>query len=52
MRHPEAAWEALQKTPYDAVVTDVRLPGISGLELLDRIRQNERTKDIPVVVLT
>ena len=52
VRHPEVAWEALQKTPYDAVVTDIRMPGISGLELLDRIRQCERTKDIPVVVLS
>jgi len=52
IRRPEAAWEALQQTPYDAVVTDVRMPGIDGLELLERIRRTERTKDVPVVVLT
>ena len=52
MLRPECAWEALQKAPYDAVVTDVRMPGLSGLELLERIQQCERTKHIPVVVLT
>jgi len=52
LRRPEAAWEAMQQTPYDAVVTDVRMPGVNGLELLERIRQSERTKDVPVVVLT
>lgn len=52
MRDSEAAWEALLQTPYDAVVTDVRMPGVNGLELLDRIRQNERTRHMPVVVLT
>jgi len=50
--HPEAAWEAMLETAFDAVVTDIRMPGISGLELLDRIRQSEKTKDVPVVVLT
>ena len=52
MRRSESAWEALCRTPYDAVVTDIRMPGMSGLELLDRIRQCEQTKHIPVVVLT
>lgn len=50
--HPEAAWEALLETAFDAVVTDIRMPGISGLELLDRIRQSEKNKDVPVVILT
>lgn len=49
---PEAAWEALLETAYDAVVTDIRMPGLDGLELLDRIRHSEKTKDVPVVVLT
>ncbi len=52
VRRPETAWEQLLETAYDAVVTDVKMPGINGLDLLDRIRQTEKTRDVPVVVLT
>jgi putative two-component system response regulator len=49
---PEAAWERLLEMTYDAVVTDVKMPGLSGLELLDRIRQTEKTKNVAVVLFT
>jgi putative two-component system response regulator len=52
IRNPEEAWESLLQTAYDAVVTDVRMPGLTGIELLERMRQTERTKDVPVVILT
>ncbi|HWX24976.1 MAG TPA: sigma-54 dependent transcriptional regulator [Vicinamibacteria bacterium] len=40
----------LGKTPVDLVLTDLTMPGESGLGLLRRIRQS--SKDVPVVVLT
>jgi len=36
----------------DLVILDIGLPGIDGWEILGRIRQDETTKDLPVVVLT
>ena len=34
------------------VLLDLKLPMINGLELLERMRTDERTKSVPVVVLT
>jgi CheY-like chemotaxis protein len=36
----------------DIIVTDFQMPVMTGLELVERIRQNEATKDTPVILLT
>ena len=35
-----------------AVFLDLRLPGMSGVELLEKIRQDERLRKVPVIVMT
>ncbi len=52
MSRAEAAWEHLLDQGADAVVMDVKMPGASGLDLLARMQQAERTRDLPVVMLT
>ena len=37
---------------FDLVVTDVEMPGMDGFSLCRHIRENERSKDIPVIILT
>ncbi|MEW6173926.1 MAG: response regulator [Bacillota bacterium] len=34
---PEAALEAYRQRPYDVVLTDVKMPGLSGIEVFQRI---------------
>jgi CheY-like chemotaxis protein len=44
--------QAVGSESPDLVVLDIGLPGMDGWEVLDRIRRDETTKSIPVVVLT
>src|SRR5437660_963093 len=47
----EALAKALSR-PYDIVVTETRLPGISGYELCELLRQDAVTRSTPIVVIT
>ena len=42
----------LAKKQTDLILLDYEMPGETGPEVLQRLRDNERTKDIPVVFLT
>src|SRR5580698_3397344 len=53
----EAAEQALEilaspETPVDLVILDVKLPNMSGLEALARLRGDEATKDLPIIVIS
>jgi HAMP domain-containing protein/CheY-like chemotaxis protein/signal transduction histidine kinase len=47
-----AALEALREEPIDCVVLDLRLPDMTGFDLLERMRDEEDLADLPVVVFT
>jgi HAMP domain-containing protein/CheY-like chemotaxis protein/signal transduction histidine kinase len=46
------ALEYLKENPCDCVVLDLKLPDMSGFEVLEHIRDIERLRDLPVVVFT
>jgi two-component system sensor histidine kinase/response regulator len=45
-----AALDRIADRDYDAIVTDIRMPGMDGLELLDEIRT--RKPDTPTLIIT
>ncbi len=48
----QAAWELFQASPYDLVITDWEMPHLSGLELIQRIRQANCAEYVYVIMLT
>jgi DNA-binding response OmpR family regulator len=59
--HPDAdsAWAAIDRLRFEAftewpdfAIVDIGLPGMSGIELVDRIRHLRHFDDWPIVILT
>jgi len=49
----ESAWQRLQEDPLpDLVLLDIVLPERDGFEILELLRKEERTKKLPVILLT
>ena len=48
----EEALEALEGGEFDCVVLDLTLPGLSGVDVLTRIKADPRSKDLPVIIYT
>jgi two-component system cell cycle response regulator len=48
----EKALEAIRESPPDLILVDLKLPGIDGLTLIRRVRQEWTTRDIPIVAVS
>ena len=46
------AWDAMLEHPFDCIVLDLRLPDMTGFELLEKVQAEPALADMPVVVFT
>jgi len=50
--HIFGSGEIKMRTPPKVILLDLKMPKVSGLEVLEKLKADERTKAIPVVILT
>ncbi len=48
----EEALKILETDIPDVLILDILLPGISGFDVLEKVRSGEKTKNIPVIILS
>jgi two-component system chemotaxis sensor kinase CheA len=48
----EEAWSLMQTEALDLVVSDIAMPRMDGFALTERIRDDERFRDLPVILVT
>lgn len=48
----EEAYEKTREVLYDLVITDVEMPRLDGFSLTKRLRDDERYRNVPIIIVT
>ena len=51
-RDGQEAWEKVQANPPEMVVTDLQMPRMNGLQLIQHLRDDKRFRKLPAILLT
>lgn len=48
----EEALNELEREHFDVIITDYKMPGMDGIELLEAVRKSEKYADTPFIIFT
>ena len=48
----QGALDSIAKREYDLVLLDIEMPGMTGFEVLERLRKTQSADDLPIVVVS
>ena len=48
----DKAFDLITRKPPDLLILDLNLPGLTGIEICKYLRENARTRDLPILMLT
>ncbi len=48
----QQAYDLMQESDFDLILSDLDMPVMDGMELLEKVRNNERLKSIPFIMVT
>jgi len=51
-QHADEAWAVLQNFLPKLILMDIQLPGVNGLELASKLKNDPRYRDIPIIAIT
>jgi len=51
-KNGQLALSSINQLPPDMILLDVQMPEISGFEVCNRLKENENTKEIPVIFVS
>jgi DNA-binding response OmpR family regulator len=51
-RNGRAAWELVQAEDFDLLITDYQMPEMNGEMLIQQIREVDRLKSLPIILLS
>lgn len=50
--NPLKALELIEKNDYDLIISDIQMPELDGYELCKKVKENEKTQNIPIIFIT
>jgi len=51
-RNGREAWRSIEEQVPDILVTDLQMPEMNGYELIQQVRSNPATAELPIIMLT